>query len=246
MVQALAEGYIVGDSVTVLPTDAKPGDTIQIRTTFRNDSWLPACGTIEILLDGVVIDTWTNYYVGLVCLLGGEVLPWNITYPLPTSIRPGIHRVEAREVGQTTITAMAEFTVTAIAPPGQRNVSFTSTPTDAQIFVSGGYIGNTPITVPLSYGTYDVTVVYGNQEISRNISVVAGMDTIDAKFTFTQKPPFDLTKWLADNQWYIAGAVIGGGLLLFALKKPETAKRAASTAKSYATKAYHKGKEMIK
>lgn len=240
-VQSQAEGWIVAESVTVTPTDAQPGQTIYISARFVNEaSWLPAVGTLQIRLDGLVL--FERYGA----FLPDEVVLWDESYNLPMSISSGIsHRVEALEQGQANI-PYSDFTVTSPAPPGQRNVSFTSIPAGAAIYVSEAYRGNTPITLPLTAGTYAVRAVYAGQEVSRNIAVTTGAGTLGVEFTFTQETPFDFTKWVKDNQWYLIGGAAGIALLALAIKKPDTVRRGYDKTKEYAGKAYEKAKEVIK
>lgn len=240
----LSEGYIVAYNVQVTPGDVAPGDTIHIKAMFRNESFLPAYGTLQLKLDGMIIKE--HCLLGVcVDLFGGHetAVPWDEDYTLPLSIPAGVtHKIEALEEGQIT-PAFTLFTVTSPPAPGQRNVNFASVPAGAQIYVSDAYYGDTPLTIPLAPGTYAVKAVYGNQELSRNINVVTGSGSMPISFTFQQGTPFDLGQWLSDNKWTIAGGLVAAGLLYMVIKKPETVKKGISVAKDYAQKGYQKLKE---
>lgn len=228
VIRSQAEGWIVAQNVTVTPQDAQPGQTIHIRASFKNQaSWLPAYGVLQLKLDGIVID---NYGDGILptIFVPGEVVQWDYDYVLPASISSGIpHRIQALEQGQANI-PYVDFTVTSAPPPGQRNISFTSVPAGSQIYIGNVYYGNTPITIPLNAGVYAVRGVYSGQEVSRNIQVTTGAGTMSVQFSFTQETPFDFTKWLSDNQYYIGAGIIGLGVLYYAIKKPDSVKRAVS------------------
>lgn len=243
---ALAAGWVVADKVEVSPKDARPGDVIHISAFFRNQNWLPAYAVLELKLDGLVIDTYCTLLSCSVIFGPRETITWNAEYTLPASISTGAsHRIEALEQEQL-VPAYDDFVVSSPPPPGQRNVSFSSTPTGAQIYVSGAYRGDTPITIPLPPGTYAVKAIYSDQEVSRNIQVVSGSGTLPITFTFTQETPFDLSKFLMDNALYIGGGLAALALLYLAVKKPATVKRGYAAAKEYASRGVTKAKEVYR
>lgn len=242
-ISGLATGWVVAKKVEVTPSDAQPGDTIHIRAIFENENWIPAYAVLQVKLDGAVIKTWCDYVGCFIVFGSNEVFPWEFDYTLPTSISPGIsHRIEALEQDQI-IPASTEFTVTSPAQPGQRNVSFSSVPEGAQIYIADAYYGNTPITVPLVAGVHAIKAVYSGQEQSRNIQVVSGTGTMSVTFTFSQTAPFDFGQWLSDNKWTVGGALISAGVLYLIVKKPATVKRGLATASELAGKGYMKARE---
>ncbi len=239
-IEAQAEGYIIGASIAVTPKDVQPGGTIHIRAVFENKSFWPACGILEIVLDGVVIFTVGDYIP--YCSITDKTYVFEDNYILSSSISTGIsHSIEARESDQTTVTAIDYFTVSSPPPPGQRNVSFASIPADAQIYVSEVYRGNTPLTISLVPGTYAVRAIYAGQEQAKNIQVSAGLGSMPVAFTFTQ---FDLGKWVSDNKWYLGATAVGIGILYLAAKKPATLRQGATKAYELAGKGYVKAKEV--
>ncbi len=242
-IQALAEGWVIADTNPVVqPSDVQPGGTIHITAHFKNTAtYLPAFATLQVKLDGLVIWEWSGLFEW-----GGKEEGVDIDFTLPSSTSTGAHRITAQESDQGTNIPYTDFTVSAPPPPGKRNVSFSSIPAGAQVYIGSAYHGDTPITIPISPGTYVVKAVYSGQEVSRNIQVVSGSGTLSVEFTFTQEPAFDLTKFLEENRWYIGGGIAALALLYLAVKQPATVKRGLSVAQEYAGKGYQKAKEVYK
>lgn len=243
-VKAQGEGWIMAQSVVVTPNDAQPGDTVHIKAVFKNTAaYLPGYGVPVLELDGLWI--YGGWASSAVFVLAGLEFLVEIDYVLPSSISTGTwHRVEAREADQRANIPGYDFTVSSPAPPGQRNVSFSSVPADAQIYVSEVYRGNTPLTISLAAGTYAVRAVYAGQEQRKNIQVSLGSGSMSVPFTFAQDVPFDLGKWVSDNKWYLGATVVGIGILYLAVKRPATLQRGASKAYELAGKGYEKAKEV--
>ncbi len=234
-------GWVMADSVAVTPKDVAPGDTINITAHFTNTaSYLPAYATLQVKLDGLVI--WEQIAL---FPYGGSSDSYPISYTLPVNMNGGSHRITANESAQNTQIPYDEFLITSPPPPGQRNVSFSSIPAGAQISVGNAYVGDTPVTISLSPGTYAVTALYNGQTLSKNVQVSSGSGSMSVPFTFTRSAPaFDLTKWLSDNKWYLGATVVGLGVLYLAVKKPATLQRGATKAYELAGKGYEKAKEI--
>jgi len=67
--------------------------------------------------------------------------------------------------------------------PGQGTISVSTTPTGAEVYVGGTYIGTAPVSTNVDPGTYTVRAVYQGQSKSKSVTVQAG-ETSSVSFTF--------------------------------------------------------------